>query len=108
MNQEKKESSTSVADQVEQSVKEKSANAENFVRHALDSFEDFIFKLMAIRPKDYGQEISHLPEILHPLGISPPQEISHLLETSSQEKTRAKKKLKINDQIFSYSFTFAT
>ena len=53
MNQEKKESSTSVADQVEQSVKEKSANAENFVRHALDSFEDFIFKLMAIRPKDY-------------------------------------------------------
>ena len=53
MNQEKKESSTSVADQVEQSVKEKSANAENFVRHALDSFEDFIFKLIAIRPKDY-------------------------------------------------------
>ena len=53
MTEEKKESSTSVADQVEQSVKEKSANAENFVRHALDSFEDFIFKLIAIRPKDY-------------------------------------------------------
>ena len=53
MNQEKKESSTSVADQVEKSVKEKSANAENFVRHALDSFEDLIFKLIAIRPKDY-------------------------------------------------------
>ena len=53
MNEDKKESSTSVADQVEKSVKEKSANAENFVRHALDSFEDFIFKLIAIRPKDY-------------------------------------------------------
>ena len=44
MNEEKKDSSVSVADQVEKSVKEKSANAENFVRHALDSFEDLIFK----------------------------------------------------------------
>ena len=53
MNEEKKESSTSIADQVERSVNEKSTNAENFVRHALDSFEDFIFQLIAIRPKDY-------------------------------------------------------
>ena len=53
MNEDKKDSYTSIADQVEKSVKEKSANAENFVRHALDSFEDFIFQLIAIRPKDY-------------------------------------------------------
>ena len=53
MNEDKKESFNSVADQVEKSVKEKSANAENFVRHALDNFEDLIFKLIAIRPKDY-------------------------------------------------------
>ena len=53
MNEEKKDFSTSVADEVEKSVKEKSAKAENFVRNALDSFEEFIYQLVAIRPKEY-------------------------------------------------------
>ena len=50
---EKKDSSTSVADQVEKSVKEKSGKAEDFVRGALDSFEEFIYQLISIRPKEY-------------------------------------------------------
>ena len=53
MEERKKEFSTSVADEVEKSVKEKSAKAENFVRKALDSFEELIYQLMAIRPKDF-------------------------------------------------------
>ena len=53
MEERKKEFSTSVADEVEKSVKEKSAKAENFVRKALDSFEELIYQLLAIRPKEY-------------------------------------------------------
>ena len=53
MKQRKKDFSTSVADEVEKSVKEKSAKAENFVRKALDSFEELIYQLVAIRPKEY-------------------------------------------------------
>ena len=53
MEERKKEFSTSVADEVEKNVKEKSAKAENFVRKALDSFEELIYQLMAIRPKEY-------------------------------------------------------
>ena len=53
MEERKKDFSTSVADEVEKSVKEKSAKAENFVRNALDSFEEFIYQLVAIRPKEY-------------------------------------------------------
>jgi len=49
----KKDFSTSVADEVEKSVKEKSVKAENFVRKALDSFEELIYQLVAIRPKEY-------------------------------------------------------
>ena len=53
MKQRKKDFSTSVADEVEKSVKEKSAKVENFVRKALDSFEELIYQLVAIRPKEY-------------------------------------------------------
>ena len=53
MEERKKDFSTSVADEVEKSVKEKSAKAENFVRKALDSFEELIYQLAAIRPKEY-------------------------------------------------------
>ena len=53
MNQEKHNSSNSVADEVERSVKEKSEKAQDFIKGALDSFEDFIYQLISIRPKDY-------------------------------------------------------
>ena len=53
MEERKKDFSTSVADEVEKSVKEKSVKAENFVRKALDSFEEIIYQLVAIRPKEY-------------------------------------------------------
>ena len=53
MEERKKDFSTSVADEVEKSVKEKSVKAENFVRKALDSFEGIIDQLVAIRPKEY-------------------------------------------------------
>ena len=42
----------------------------------------------------------------HENAVATIQEISNLLETSSQEKKRKNKKLKINDQVFSYLVCF--
>ena len=61
MEERKKEFSTSVADEVEKSIKEKSGKAENYVRKALDSFEELIYQLMAIRPKEYRPKGSNGP-----------------------------------------------
>ena len=52
MKEENKDSIISIADQVEKSVIEKSNNAERFVRNGLGSFENLIYKLLAVRPKD--------------------------------------------------------
>ena len=69
MEERKKEFSTSVADEVEKSVKEKSAKAENFVRKALDSFEELIYQLMAIRPKDFTPTRDFTPKDFTPKDL---------------------------------------
>ena len=52
---ENKKSLNPVADQVEKRTKEISIKSERIVKEGLDILENFIFKLLEIRPREYKQ-----------------------------------------------------
>ena len=53
---ENRKSLNPVADQVEKRTKEISLKSERIVKEGLDILENFIFKLLEIRPREYKQK----------------------------------------------------